>query len=71
VFAEGPKAAIALVPLSIDVPSRASTALLRGIYKLEPPKLVRARRFGTTIAVAVSVAAAFVVLAMLTLAAVA
>lgn len=70
-FAEGPKAALALVPLSIEVPGRAATALLRGVYKLDQPRLVRAKRYGTTVAVAVSVAAAFVVLALLMLAVIA
>ncbi len=62
---EGPKAALSLIPLSIEVPGRAATAFLRGIYKLEEPGLGRARRYGTMVAVAVSVAAAFVVLALL------
>jgi len=64
-FAEGPKATLALVPLSVEVPGRAATAFLRGIYRLEEPQLGRARRYGTMVAVAVSVAAAFVVLALL------
>ena len=70
-FAEGPRAALALLPLSIEVPGRAATALLRGIYKLEQSRLIRARRYGTTVAIAASVAAAFVVLALLMLAVVA
>jgi len=64
-FADGPKAALALIPLSVEVPGRAATAFLRGIYRLEEPRLGRARRHGTMVAVAVSVAAAFVVLALL------
>lgn len=64
-FSEGLRPALSLVPMSIDVPGRAATAFLRGIYKLEDLPLKRARQFGTSIAVASSVAAAFVVLALL------
>ena len=67
-FGEGPRATAALIPLAIDVPAKAATAFLRGIYKLDEPALGRARRFGTAIAVAASVASAVAVLIALGLA---
>jgi hypothetical protein len=65
---EGPRATAALVPLAVDVPGKAATAFLRGIYKLDEPALGRARRFGTAIAVVASVVSAVIVLVALGLA---
>jgi hypothetical protein len=67
---EGPRAALALVPLAIDVPSQASTGLLRGVFHLQEPHLGHARRFATLLAMVVSVAATATVMFLLALIAV-
>jgi hypothetical protein len=64
-IAEGPRAAFALVPLSVDAPGLAATAFLRGVYKIEGPAASRVRRIGAVIAIASSVFTAFLVLALL------
>ncbi|MCU0691850.1 MAG: hypothetical protein MUF54_10650 [Polyangiaceae bacterium] len=64
---EGPRAALALLPLAIDVPSQASTGLLRGVFHLQEPHLSYARRFATLLAMVVSVAATATVMFLLTL----
>ncbi len=64
-IAEGPRAALALVPLSVDVPGRAATAFLRGVYQIEGSAVSRVRRIGAAVAITSSVLTAFVVLAVL------
>lgn len=61
-FSEGRKAASAALSASMRVPSRATIALLQGVYALAPANAARARRFGTWAAVVVTLLSALVVL---------
>lgn len=59
---EGRKAAGAALASSMRVPSRATLALLQGVYALSPVNAAGARRWGTWAAVTVTLVSAFVVL---------
>lgn len=61
-FSEGRKAAGAALSASMRVPSRATLALLQGVYSLSPAHAARARRWGAGAAILVSVFSAIVIL---------
>lgn len=61
-FSEGRKAAGAALSASMRVPSRATAALLQGVYALTPASAARARRWGMWGAIIVTVVSAFTVL---------
>ncbi len=67
---EGLRSGFEVLSVSMRVPSKASQALLGGVYHLDGPKALRARRFGTRIAVACSVVATFVLMVALAVVAV-
>ena len=61
-FSDGRKAAGAALSASMRVPSRATIALLQGVYALSPAAVVRVRKWGTISAVIVTITSALVVL---------
>lgn len=61
-FSEGRKAAGAALSASMRVPTRATIALLQGVYALSPANVAAARRWGTKAAIAVTLVSAFLVL---------
>jgi hypothetical protein len=61
-FSEGRKAAGEALSASMRVPSRATVALLQGVYALPPASVARVRKWGTIAAVIVTIASAFLVL---------
>lgn len=61
-FAEGRKAAGEAISASMRVPSRATAALLQGVYSLAPIQVTRARKWGTGAAIVVTIVSALVVL---------
>lgn len=61
-FSEGRKAAGDAISASMRVPSRATIALLQGVYALSPSAMPVARRFGTIAAVVVTITSAILVL---------
>jgi len=60
----GREAMMKLVSLSMTVPGRASTALLRGVYGLPAEATSRARRFGTAAAIVITLASGVVFVAI-------
>lgn len=64
-IANGRAATMKLFSLSMTVPSRASTALLRGVYGLTPDETSRARRYGTMAAVGLTILSGLVFVALL------
>ena len=59
---EGRRAAGDALSASMRVPSRATAALLQGVYSLSPAGAARARKWGTWSAILVTIASAFVVI---------
>lgn len=66
-FAEGRKAAGAALSASMRVPTRATIALLQGVYQLSPTAMPVARRFATIGAGVVTVVSAILVLVAIAL----
>jgi hypothetical protein len=64
----GLRDAVEVAELAMRVPSRASVALLTGVYQLQPDKVARARRAGTVAAWVIAFASAGVVAAVFVLA---
>lgn len=64
-ISEGPRGAWTLLPLSIDVASRASMAFARGVLQLDERRAASARRFGTIVALAVTFVAVSLLLLVL------
>src|SRR5262249_40259444 len=58
--------ALALAELAVRVPSRASQAMLTGIYQLPPDRVARARRTGSIAATLLAVVSAAVVVGLVT-----
>jgi hypothetical protein len=63
-FAHGRGAVGKLLSLSMTVPGRASTALLRGVYGLSPDAAARAKRLGTIGAIVLTLLSGAVVVAV-------
>lgn len=61
-FSEGRKAAGDALSASMRVPSRATAALLQGVYALPAAQVTRARKWGTRAAIVVTLVSALVVL---------
>lgn len=66
-FSHGVRAALALGSVAMNVPGRATTALLRGIYALDEARTTRARRRGLWLTMILVVASVIFVLAMIAL----
>jgi hypothetical protein len=61
-FSEGRRAAGEALSASMRVPSRATAALLQGVYALNPAAAARARKWGTMAAVVATFASALLIL---------
>jgi hypothetical protein len=67
-IATGRKGLSELLAASMGAPGKSSIAFLQGIYALRPPDVARARRAGTSAAVALTVITGLVVVALIFLA---
>jgi hypothetical protein len=63
---DGPRAALSVVGLGVGLPSRAARAFLRGISRLDDPRIKKAMFVGNAAALVVTVVGALLVLALLT-----
>ncbi len=64
-FTEGPRAAIALIPMAFDVAGRGSAAFARGVLQLDESRALKARTVGAALSLAFTCCAVAVLLAVI------